>query len=169
MSSLDTMIPLAREAMRRAYAPYSKFPVGACLRTDGGRFYAAANVENAAYPQGQCAEASAIGMMVAGGDLRIVEVVVMGGAFGTAGRPGNVSPVAEANVYNDPHAADRVLTAPWPVRMVGLDVTTLCVMSGAYMAALRDRAPGTSRKDRDDRDRHPRRAAVARSGGADHR
>ena len=82
MSSLDTMIPLAREAMRRAYAPYSKFPVGACLRTDGGRFYAAANVENAAYPQGQCAEASAIGMMVAGGDLRIVEVVVMGGTPG---------------------------------------------------------------------------------------
>ena len=82
MSNLDTMIPLAREAMRRAYAPYSKFPVGACLRTDGGRFYAAANVENAAYPQGQCAEASAIGMMVAGGDLRIVEVVVMGGTPG---------------------------------------------------------------------------------------
>lgn len=82
MSSLDTMIPLAREAMRRAYAPYSKFPVGACLRTDGGRFYAAANVENAAYPQGQCAEASAIGMMVAGGDRRIVEVVVMGGTPG---------------------------------------------------------------------------------------
>ena len=70
------------------------------------------------------------------------ELVVMGGAFGTAGRPGNVSPVAEANIYNDPHAADRVLTAPWPVRLVGLDVTTLCVMSGAYMAALRDRAPG---------------------------
>ncbi|WP_158043649.1 cytidine deaminase [Skermanella pratensis] len=82
MSSLDTMIPLAREAMRRAYAPYSKFPVGACLRTDGGRFYAAANVENAAYPQGQCAEAGAIGMMVAGGDRRIVEVVVMGGTPG---------------------------------------------------------------------------------------
>lgn len=82
MSSLDTMIPLAREAMRRAYAPYSNFPVGACLRTDGGRLYAAANVENAAYPQGQCAEASAIGMMVAGGDRRIVEVVVMGGTPG---------------------------------------------------------------------------------------
>ncbi|MFC0409833.1 nucleoside hydrolase [Roseomonas elaeocarpi] len=70
------------------------------------------------------------------------EVVVMGGAFGTAGRPGNVSPVAEANVWNDPDAADRVLTAPWPVRIVGLDVTTLCVMGPDYMAGLRDRAPG---------------------------
>ena len=65
-SDLDTMIPQAAQAMERAYAPYSNFPVGACLRTDSGRLYAAANVENAAYPQGQCAEASAIGMMIAG-------------------------------------------------------------------------------------------------------
>ena len=68
--------------MKNAYAPYSNFPVGACLRTDSGAFYAAANVENAAYPQGQCAEASAIGMMIAAGDRRIVEVVVMGGKPG---------------------------------------------------------------------------------------
>ncbi|EWY38379.1 cytidine deaminase [Skermanella stibiiresistens SB22] len=81
-SGLDGMISLARQAMGNAYAPYSNFPVGACLRTDGGKLYAAANVENAAYPQGQCAEASAIGMMVAGGDRKIVEVVVMGGAPG---------------------------------------------------------------------------------------
>jgi len=70
------------------------------------------------------------------------EVVVMGGAFGTAGRPGNVSPVAEANVWNDPDAADEVLTAGWPVRIVGLDVTTLCVMGPGYMADLRQQAPG---------------------------
>lgn len=47
-------------------------------------------------------------------------VVLMGG---TVAEPGNVSPVAEANVWNDPHAADRVLTAAWPLTMVGLDVT----------------------------------------------
>jgi cytidine deaminase len=82
MSGLDTLISLARQAMERAYAPYSGFHVGACLRTDSERLYAAANVENAAYPQGQCAEASAIGMMIAGGDRRIVEVVVMGGQPG---------------------------------------------------------------------------------------
>ena len=67
MSSLDTMIPLACEAMQRAYAPYSKFPVGACLRTEGGRFYAAANVENAAYPTSTCAEAGAVAAMRMGG------------------------------------------------------------------------------------------------------
>ena len=70
------LLALARAAARNAYAPYSHFPVGAALRTDDGRRYAGANVENAAYPQGQCAEASAIGALVAGGGGRIVEVVV---------------------------------------------------------------------------------------------
>jgi len=70
------LLELARAAARTAYAPYSHFPVGAALRTDDGRRYAGANVENAAYPQGQCAEASAIGALVAGGGGRIVEVVV---------------------------------------------------------------------------------------------
>jgi len=70
------LLQLAREAAGRAYAPYSNFPVGAAVRTEDGRRYAGANVENAAYPQGQCAEASAIGAMVAGGGGRVVEVVV---------------------------------------------------------------------------------------------
>lgn len=78
MSALDDMIAKARKVRERAYAPYSGFLVGACLRSDTGRLYVGANVENAAYPQGQCAEASAIGAMVAGGDRRIVEVVVVG-------------------------------------------------------------------------------------------
>jgi homotetrameric cytidine deaminase len=70
------LLALAREAASRAYAPYSNFPVGAAIRTADGRRFAGANVENAAYPQGQCAEASAIGNMVAGGGGRVVEVVV---------------------------------------------------------------------------------------------
>ncbi len=79
MSPMDEMIEMARQARERAYAPYSDFAVGACLRTAGGRLYAGCNVENAAYPQGQCAEATAIGNMVAGGEREIVEVVVLGG------------------------------------------------------------------------------------------
>jgi inosine-uridine nucleoside N-ribohydrolase len=63
-------------------------------------------------------------------------VVIMGGAFGVAGKPGNVTPVAEANIWNDPEAADLVFTAPWHVTAVSLDVTTQVVMTPAYMDAL---------------------------------
>lgn len=67
---------------------------------------------------------------------RVKAVVVMGGAFGTHGHGGNVSPVAEANVFNDPHAADVVLRARWPVTVVGLDVTHEVLMSTDYLRAL---------------------------------
>ena len=70
------LLALAREAVGRAYAPYSNYPVGAAVRTTDGRRYAGANVENAAYPQGQCAEASALGALVAGGGGVVAEVVV---------------------------------------------------------------------------------------------
>jgi homotetrameric cytidine deaminase len=71
------LVDLARGAMARAYAPYSDFAVGVALRDEAGGLHAGANVENASYPQGQCAETSAIGALVAGGGLRIAEVVVM--------------------------------------------------------------------------------------------
>jgi inosine-uridine nucleoside N-ribohydrolase len=64
------------------------------------------------------------------------KVVVMGGAFGFNGHAGNVSPCAEFNIASDPHAADRVFTAPWPVEIVGLDVTQEVVMSTAYLDEL---------------------------------
>jgi len=78
MSGMDDMIDAARQAMDRAYAPYSSFPVGAVVRSASGKLYAGCNVENSAYPQGWCAEASAIAAMVAAGERRIVEVAVMG-------------------------------------------------------------------------------------------
>jgi cytidine deaminase len=75
--SVDPMLELARRALGNAHAPYSGFRVGACLRAASGRLYAGCNVENAAYPVGQCAEAGAIGAMVAAGDHAIVEVLVL--------------------------------------------------------------------------------------------
>ena len=78
MSGIADMIEAARRAMERAYAPYSGFPVGAVVRGESGTLYAGCNVENSAYPQGWCAEASAIAAMVAAGERRIVEVAVMG-------------------------------------------------------------------------------------------
>ncbi len=74
----EDMLDLARRAMARAYAPYSSFPVGAVVRGGNGRLYAGCNVENAAYPQGCCAEAAAISAMVMDGERRIAEIAVMG-------------------------------------------------------------------------------------------
>src|ERR1700744_4459051 len=75
------------------------------------------------------------------GIARLVNrVVIMGGAFGVHGMHGNVSPAAEANIFNDPHSADQVLGAPWPLTVVGLDVTQRTIMSAAYLAKLRDEA-----------------------------
>ncbi|HVJ42613.1 MAG TPA: cytidine deaminase [Dongiaceae bacterium] len=72
------MLALAQQAMTRSYAPYSKFPVGAVLRGANGKLYVGCNVENAAYPQSQCAEATAIGAMIMDGEHKIVEALVMG-------------------------------------------------------------------------------------------
>ena len=74
---LTAMLALARRALANAHAPYSRFRVGACVRAASGRLYAGCNVENAAYPVGQCAEATAIGAMVAAGDRQIVAVTVV--------------------------------------------------------------------------------------------
>jgi len=71
------MLDLARQALANAHAPYSRFRVGACVRAASGRLYAGCNVENVSYPVTQCAEASAIGAMVAAGDRRIVEAVIV--------------------------------------------------------------------------------------------
>jgi homotetrameric cytidine deaminase len=73
----DALVAAARAVMERAYAPYSRYAVGAALRAGDGSIHVGANVENAAYPQGQCAEASAIGALVAAGHTRVVEAAVI--------------------------------------------------------------------------------------------
>ena len=93
----------ARAAMRLAHAPYSKFPVGAAIRAEDGKIYAGANIENISFPQGWCAEPTAISHMIMAGNRKIVEMAVIaeklplcppcGGCrqkiaeFATAGRP----------------------------------------------------------------------------------
>lgn len=67
----------ALSVRERAWVPYSRFKVGAAIRAQSGAVYVGCNVENVAYPQGTCAEAGAIAAMVAGGDTRIAEVVVV--------------------------------------------------------------------------------------------
>ena len=67
----------ARAAMAFAHAPYSKFPVGAAIRAEDGKIYAGANVENLSFPQGWCAEPTAISHMIMAGNKKIVEMAVI--------------------------------------------------------------------------------------------
>jgi len=74
------LIDAALAVRKNAYCPYSGFQVGAALIDDQGRMHVGCNVENAAYPQGNCAETSAIGAMVAAGGKTIVRIAVAGGS-----------------------------------------------------------------------------------------
>jgi cytidine deaminase len=67
----------ARAAMARSHAPYSRFPVGAALRTADGRVFSGCNIENASYPEGWCAETTALAHYVMGGGGRITEIAVV--------------------------------------------------------------------------------------------
>ena len=75
-----SLMEAARKVRENAHAPYSRFKVGAALRTDSGAVHVGCNVENLAYPQGTCAEAGAIAAMCAAGERRIVEVAVIADA-----------------------------------------------------------------------------------------
>jgi cytidine deaminase len=77
-AALGELFAAAKAAQANAYAPYSRFHVGAALRTPDGAVFSGCNVENAAYPQGSCAEAGAISMMALAGKRRIAEILVIG-------------------------------------------------------------------------------------------
>lgn len=67
----------AKKAMQFSHSPYSKFPVGAAIRADDGKVYLGANIENLSFPQGWCAEPSAISAMIMGGAKKITEMAVI--------------------------------------------------------------------------------------------
>ena len=71
------LIDLANEARRRAYAPYSNYPVGAALRTKSGKMFTGVNVENAAYPTGMCAERTAVFKAVSEGEREFEVIAVV--------------------------------------------------------------------------------------------
>jgi cytidine deaminase len=72
-----TLLEAATAVRLRAYVPYSRFHVGAAIMSVEGRVHIGCNVENVAYPEGTCAEAGAIAAMIAAGDTRIAEMVVI--------------------------------------------------------------------------------------------
>ena len=72
------LVAAAISAMSHAYAPYSSFYVGAAIRDENGQIHSGANVENAAYPQGACAEVGAISAMIIAGGRKIDAIAVAG-------------------------------------------------------------------------------------------
>ena len=73
----ENYIAATKEALSKAYVPYSNYPVGALIVTDNGNTFSGCNVENASYPLGNCAEASAIASMVIGGEKKIKTIYIM--------------------------------------------------------------------------------------------
>jgi cytidine deaminase len=82
----DELFRAAWTAMARAHVPYSAFPVGAAIRTASGAIYSGCNIENVSYPEGWCAETSALAHMVMAGEKRFTEVAV------TAARMPRITP-----------------------------------------------------------------------------
>ena len=99
---LNALVDAARAARLRAYAPYSHFAVGAAVLDDAGRIHAGCNVENAAYPQGLCAEATALVHMVMAGGRKVRAVAVVGDA------PQPVTPCGGCRQKLREFAADEV-------------------------------------------------------------
>ena len=77
MAVKNEILQTAQNCRLNAYAPYSKFKVGAAILTPSGKIYGGCNVENASYPCGTCAEAGAIAAMVAGGETQIAEILII--------------------------------------------------------------------------------------------
>ena len=99
MAVTDADLFAAAEVVRaKAYAPYSRFHVGAAILADDGKIYAGCNIENAAYPVGNCAEASAIAAMIAGGGKRIKRVPMSPGSARRRSRPTRRLPAAAARI-----------------------------------------------------------------------
>lgn len=81
---LAQMLELSARARSRAYAPYSKFLVGACVRSGSGAFFTGCNCENASYPLGICAETAALAAMVQAGEREVQDILVLGSGQGAA-------------------------------------------------------------------------------------
>ena len=80
MTSLSTetdYLNTLKQAMAKAYSPYSQYPVGALIETKDGQTFVGCNVENASYPEGHCAETAAIAAMVIAGQQRIKTIYIM--------------------------------------------------------------------------------------------
>jgi cytidine deaminase len=128
-----SLIDEAAAARPNAYAPYSGFKVGAALRTASGKVFVGVNVENAAYPQGTCAEAGAIAAMIAGGETRIAEVAVI------ADSPDPVTPCGGCRQKLSEFAAPDTPVTMASVSGETLTMTMSELLPGAFAKSAMDR------------------------------
>lgn len=123
-----SLIENARTVRENAHAPYSKFKVGAALRSTSGKVYQGCNVENVAYPEGTCAEAGAIAAMIAGGDTRIAEIAVI------ADSPKPVSPCGGCRQKIAEFAAGEVVVTLATTDGIVHETTVSALLPGSFDA-----------------------------------
>lgn len=119
----------ARTVRENAHAPYSGFKVGAAIRAASGRIHVGCNVENAAYPQGACAEAGAICAMVAAGDTEIAELFVIADA------PGPVAPCGGCRQRISEFAGPDTPITMANLKGETLTLTLAALLPGAFVKA----------------------------------
>jgi cytidine deaminase len=129
-----SLLAAASAVRERAYAPYSRFKVGAAIRSASGAIHAGCNVENVAYPEGTCAEAGAIAAMVAAGETRIAEVLVI------ADSPEPVPPCGGCRQKIAEFAAPDVVVTLCTTDGKARATTVAELLPGVFTAAHMDRA-----------------------------
>ena len=129
-----TLLQAATGVRERAYAPYSRFKVGAAIRSVEGHVHLGCNVENVAYPEGTCAEAGAIAAMIAAGDSRIAEVWVI------ADSPEPVPPCGGCRQKIAEFAGQDVVVTLCTTDGKSRRMTVAELLPGLFTAAHMDRA-----------------------------
>lgn len=128
-----TLLSAATQVRENAYAPYSRFKVGAAIRAASGKIYSGCNVENVAYPEGTCAEAGAIAAMIAAGDTVIAEVLVI------ADSPAPVPPCGGCRQKIAEFAASDVQVTLCTIDGAARVMTVADLLPGSFTAAHMDR------------------------------
>ena len=129
-----SLLTIATQVREKAYAPYSRFKVGAAIRAGSGAVYAGCNVENVAYPEGTCAEAGAIAAMVAAGETVIAEMLVI------ADSPAPVPPCGGCRQKIAEFAAPDVVVTLCTTDGAARAMTVAELLPGQFTAAHMDRA-----------------------------
>lgn len=129
-----SLLEAATRVRENAYAPYSRFKVGAALRSTAGNLHVGCNVENVAYPEGTCAEAGAIAAMIAAGDQRIAEILVI------ADSPSPVPPCGGCRQKIAEFAAQDVVVTLCTTDGLSRQMTVAELLPGVFTLEHMDRA-----------------------------